>query len=235
MTKKKKLGTCWEPEEVEVLSGLLCDRSLPFLLQLPSFVKIFLELEYPKNSGGKNPNTGCFSLLCSLCCQWRHILSISPHGSLEVNRQHNTEVIHFPQNFTHIGGDRCAVDRFGGCNNWGPQVHSPDVPQSNNATRSPLKHLKLMLKRIKLNSINKGSRRKTKTKGKERRKRKGSQQENFWVTLLIKLSVKFKNPTAFYLWAWKDERSKEQKVVTFMFIHKYLERTCLCLTPSFST
>lgn len=85
----------------------------------------------------------------------------------------------------------------------------------------------------------KGSRRKRKgekkPKQKEWWKRKGAQQKNIWVTLLIKLSVKFKNPTAFYLWAWKDERSKEQKVVTFMFIHKCFEGTYLCLTTSFST
>lgn len=33
----------------------------------------------------------------------------------------------------------------------------------------------------------------------------------------------------------KMKGARSRKVVTFMFIHKYSERTCLCLTPSFST
>lgn len=157
--------------------------------------------------GEKNLKIGYFSLLCSLCCQWRDNLSSSPHGSLEVIWQHNTEMIYFPQIFVHIRGDRgCAVDRFWGCKKWALQVHSPDVPQKNPMQQDVHQsHLKLVLKRIKWEKITskteeKGRKENKTKKGNEWRKRKGARQ-NFWVwvTLLIKFSAKFKNPTAFYL------------------------------------
>lgn len=98
-------------------------------------------------------------------------------------------------------------------------------------------HLKLVPKRIRWEKVRKGAEEKWNGR-KSQNKRNGereAQQKNVWVTFLLKLSVKFKNPTVFYLWTWKDERSKEQKVVTFMFTHKYLEGTYPCLTTSFST
>lgn len=98
-------------------------------------------------------------------------------------------------------------------------------------------HLKLVLKRIRWEQVRKEGEEKWNGRKSQNKRNgeRGAQQKNVWVTFLLKLSVKFKNPTVFYLWAWKDERSKEQKVVTFMFTHKYLEGTYPCLTTSFST
>lgn len=197
----------------------LWDRSLPVLFQFSSFCWniswAWIVSQIWEGGSEENLKIGDFNLLWSLCCHWRGILSTSPHGNLEVNWQHNTEIIPFPQIFTYIQDDRAhEVDRFGGCNKWGPQVQSPDAPQNNNSKRCPPKPSETCADRNYVEKVRRKAeeKRKGRKSQNKRNSERRAQQKNIWVTLLLKLPVQFKNPTAFYLWAWKDERNGSRRL-----------------------
>lgn len=114
---------------------------------LTFMLKDFLSSTYLLKYGEKNKADIEVNHLFSLC-QWKDILSMSLHGNLETNWQHDAETLFF----TLITGDRCcAVDRFRVDNKGRHQIHSPGAPQSNSATRHPLKQpeTSARLKRIK--------------------------------------------------------------------------------------
>lgn len=104
-------------------------------------VERFLELDYPEKYGKKSENYVLKLIIYAFSfCQWRDILTTSPHGSLEANWQHDIKNLNFSHIFTHIkGGTSYALYRFGVFNEGGPQLYIPDVPQNNNATRCPPK------------------------------------------------------------------------------------------------
>lgn len=112
---KEKLGMCWEPDR-EVISVFL-DNVRTFKVtsvhvQIHHFhscsnfhlpVERFLELDYPKKYGKKSENYVLKLIIYAFSfCQWRDVLTTSPHGSLEANWQHDVKNLNFSHIFTHI-------------------------------------------------------------------------------------------------------------------------------------
>lgn len=130
----KFLLCCWTIWQYPKASLFLLDHrhscSNPYL-----FVELFLESNVP--TGEKLWSVGAL-VFCALPVVNREISPCTcpwQSGGKQAREYWNNQ---FSTNIHHSRGNRvCPVDRFGGCNKWGPQVHSSDVPQnqSNNARK----------------------------------------------------------------------------------------------------